>query len=1532
MKTQRSRHTFRTAQRYSSVYQQQGRMFTDSDWNELSDLVKHRLDDVLEDVIGSGTPKVRGMVVDDGGDNYHLQWGHVYVDGIVGQSVADLGKELDDPAGLLFEYDKQADFPEAPALPEEAEEGVCLYLDLWERAVTFFEDEVMRDSGLHGADTCTRTQTMVQVKWCPSEIDPGDEVINPKIGEALLTLELRQGSSVPDPCDPCSHELELQDKVGNYLFRVEVHAVSYGEDGKPEQVTLKWSSENGAEHYEVGSEPKGFKKSGWVYDFFSGADSSFVSEKHLGRHLVGDGSWEPTRSELFAVYPDVLPAGKPLVRRWDGFGVFEKVGGAWQLVADSESVDRGISLSELSAESSPGHVTAGSELGINLDAMTLALDLADNSLLAGDYWEVAVRENEHESGDTLLDQALPQGIEHHYLKLGILSGGVFTPDSGDICQRFNFPPLTDITADDVCYDNGACEMPGVETVKDALDHLCAQKDLRWHNKHLHGWGVVCGLRVYCAPRITNNDDANDEEISERRKSIRVQKGYALDCEGNDMVLNSALPFNVVDYLERLDAESENEDPYLIEGDGTVSLYIEIDTETGDPALRLEKYSETKTDIKSLFEGTLLWDFVNDCILDLVKDLKEEFDFSEVSDVDDNINTEVAVGMQRRRFVSLLHLITQFGVPTHGRYLMIPYNEHVFLRQFYEVLREKLQSNTYCAMFNGFEFPTYPFPQKERRTRTLFGKNRHTKVAVSTDEKYVLTYGGANRYINVFDAEKQELINVVEMQAGEGAEIQSVVFDQTGSRIYAAATLREDDTILSFADFGNGEIKWRKTTVICDIDIVAMAISQQEEDLLYAIGHQKGLYLLRHDVLFDDVEIESMDPAFSFFASGHIAVDEERGAIYATAHSSEGKELFLYDQFVALNIKDENSDDGFVTVSLSLDSEEILEGVDGLCLGASDGSLRFLHIATNPSSNSDLKNILTYGVEDGFIVEKQPQQLSLENSPATLAYHPGHEVLMVSLAASFRVVTIDPLGTKYVGTRIPVQIHPEEMAVTPQGDLYVLNFISNTLTYIPVDEIMVDQDFLTQLATYRRDAILAFLSLIGGLLQYLKDCFCEHLLMNCPECDDDDKVYLGVIEIRDSEVEKICNFAKRKDVHTFPKVEYWMSLIPIMPLVKKAVEKVCCLALPSFLPQYLPNIMESLSTEPLEEEAQYKSRYPAEKVSEGYVKYQRTDLQTGYQDLKLNTRTYGKLGLDSAVARFTEKPTVELSGVKSTTYINSEVAATEMEMASRGIEVNQVSPYDPKSGEQMKRFRQMPNKLPKGAKVDIFEKDGKVVYYALAEETKVSASPGSISPELAAEIAVLEKRKSELADLQTLRTDIALMEAKRAEIANTAVLKTDLQTLQEERAKMAEEMVAMKAELEVSKAERAAVADTQALTSELAMMKADFAKLQSDRKAEETKLKELQVMKSTATTDFVKLQEDMESISKMHSEIKRDIAVDRPVKDVSGVSVKVDDHLRELGIRNIGELSEADPDKLIKSGVITKNQATGIVDAAKLKVQ
>ena len=458
MKTQISRNSFRPAKRYAGVYQQQGRMLTDADWNELVDLLKGHLAEALKDVVGTGSPRT-GKVTITG--ERQIQPGDLYVDGF--------RAEL--PGTDPMDASNQPDFPGSPNLPEAG--PYIVYADVWERSLTTLEDPALRDAGLNGADTCTRAQTMLQVKVCPADVDPENDI--PQKGDAALTLTLHGNLDSGDACDPCAGQVEDGGgSIGNYLFRVEVHEVE-GSADEPTLLKLKWSSENGTEQYAAQSEaqmPPGFVVSGrYSYEFFN-----LISEKHAGVHLKP--GFNPTWGILKTAYeiPDGESDPKDFVRRWDGYCELTYDGSVWSLV---EGFDKGVSLSTEVDDTTPGHVSLDPALTINLEALKLDLELKDKKFVAGDYWLSSVREAEHGPGSLVLVGGPPEGIVHHYLRLArVAADGSVEPynDNADE-RRKSFPPLTDLWASDVDYKTDCDKEDGlfhnfVGTVKEALDKIC----------------------------------------------------------------------------------------------------------------------------------------------------------------------------------------------------------------------------------------------------------------------------------------------------------------------------------------------------------------------------------------------------------------------------------------------------------------------------------------------------------------------------------------------------------------------------------------------------------------------------------------------------------------------------------------------------------------------------------------------------------------------------------------------------------------------------------------------------------------------------------------------------------------------------------------------------------------------------------------------------------------------------------------------------------------------------------------------------
>lgn len=1500
MKTQQSRISFDASKRYSGVYQQMGRMLLDADWNELTDINKQTLVRALSDVIGSGTPRDGGIVelaaLADGRQLASLFWGTAYVDGVPARLQPDPEATLDDPLGLAFEYRHQADFPAPPALPEG---NHTLYLDVWERTVLGLEDGSLRDPALHGADTCTRTQTMAQVKWCAPDIDPEDPSQNPPIGNAELSLSLREGSTGHDPCDPCAETIATGGKVGNYLFRVEVHRVEYDGDGLPDRLVLKWSSENGAEQYALGDLPTGFVADKWAYEFFSGGDQDFASEKHLGRHLNG---FTPVAGELSNGYPDSEPVGFANVRRWDGQCELSRSGDNWSLVAGG--FDKGASLSADSDSSAHGHVVEGSEVSLNLENLAITLTLDGKQLLAGDFWTATVRQDVDEAGDVILAHALPQGIEHHYLGLAAWIDGELIAFASEDCKRFEFPRLTDIQAADVCYDNSACHMPNVDNVQEAIDYLCRERDLRWHNKHLHGWGIVCGLIAKCGADTYPvgcglNDGELDKADEPQRRQVFITSGYALTCEGEDVVLEDGLAIDVMSEVERLEASTAT--PILREGRGSVCLRIDLD-ESGQPVIGVEAYDKAKHGKSSIFEGTLLMDFIQHCVLDLIDAVKAEFKFLNQEDIERIENGATGmVSAERRKFTAVMNLIYQLFKQQHGRFIYLSYREHLILRDLYRQLRCVLQSSTFCGMFQDENFPEYPFPESGRNT--IFGKNLHTRVKVHPSGRSLYSYAGDDNTINVYDLQSQQLVEVLEMPLAKGATAAALTFSPDGRRLYVGGSVNNVDTVFGVARIDDKH-RWEDASILCNILITEMEAARDHEGLIYAVGKDKGLYFLNTKLL-QETNKPRPQPAYLFNASGHLQIDPEQRRAYCTvlkdgenkAGSSRYNAVVICDLDRAFaDASAEETAAASAEYSMPPQGEIALYGPQGQMLFGSDGiALRsrpkeslarraelrerapisdLLYVVVeDDDSKGNNKLLLTYSaaaasrsetaVPDGYV--------AVENTGIALCYHPGIDRVLLTLEDSFRVQVVTPPGTEIEVDRLPVQIQPVDVVYAPEGkrrgEVYVLNYISNTVSVIPMAELRPESSYLQQLESYRNDILELCYDLLGNVLQYLKDCFCNHFLVKCPSCDGDNVLYLANVEIRDNQVYRICNFDKRKYVKSFPMMEYWMSLVPVIPLVKSAFSQFCCWVLPDLFnrKRVVRGETGAEASAPV-----YKDTYTVSAASQRQAisTYQRTDVKGSVSNQLSGGKLMTRLARDGAVDFFNNRR-VESGAIGKQALIDSSVPEAKQALQEREIDVVAVEAYDPKKASlYLSDYAATPQQLPAGSKVTVVERDGKVAFYTTEKTAFETRSADSV------------------ADTSKLQDDARREHTLDA--VNVANAEMDSLTQRAETLKIARQQEAQ----------------------QLEQMNATRLQMEKDMTAMAQRLEEMQTMQRT---------------------LEKEVAQGRPVKDLKGVDAKVDAALREAGIRTVAELARATPAALSKQTGLSREMTTAIIKEAKARI-
>ncbi|HEY0376640.1 MAG TPA: DUF6519 domain-containing protein [Pyrinomonadaceae bacterium] len=1028
------------------------------------------------------------------------------------------------------------------------------YLHAWERHVTALDDPLIREKALGGPDTATRTRTVWQIELLPLNIDENaqfdcqtsfpewDALVAPSSG----TMNARTEPAV-DPKDPCLLPQSAgYRRLENQLYRVEVQ-----KGGTRDQATFKWSRENGSVQTTVEKvdgatltvadlgrdEVLGFTGGDWVE-----LVTDETELKGLPRALALIDTIDPDLREitLDTSAADLATTPHVKLRRWDQKGAAATADGV-AMAAGWVDLEGGIQV-----------------------------QFSEGTYRAGDYWLVPARTatGEIEWPPFNVPNADPQaqpprGIRHHYCRLATLKFDEAVTVRDD-CRDF-FPPLTDICAEDVCFDNEVCQMPGVETVQDAIENLCARNDLRHHNKHLHGWGIVCGLQVHCGP-----DSPNDPP----RRHVTVREGYAIDCEGNDIIHRQDDILDVLQMIAEHDKEFPN-DP-LLKGDGEVCLVL--NSADAPKPYGLEPHAADADSWKSILKGTIWMDFYNDCLGNLADVFKDEL---KPAPGEENL----PVSPTQRLMTALFNLLIQLFNTSNGRFVYLsgekglddPKTEHIILRNLYEKLRAVVQSQTFCGEFDSAPFPEYPFSKLNEPTQqppyipTIFGKNSHTRVRVHPSGRFAYTMG-LGPLINVYDLGTNEMVAEVKFP-DDAAEVRDVAFSQDGKQLYAAATISNNASLFAVADIDGEKFNWHIPAVSCSTRLVTLATTRNAPTKVYGIGKGKGLYELDLNNLAANIT-----PLFSFNATGHLVLAEQgtQTFVFATANEPGGSASF-YDRVVRFALHTKQS---LPPINLQA-NQESLTGRDDIAVGVVSNSHR-LYVVTDPPATANNKQLLIFNqaisgtVPPGSIFD-------LEDTTAIrLAYNNVTDFLMLTYADRYCVRLLGANGlVQEKEFRHPVQVSPVAIAMmreplsVDRKRVYVLNNVSRTITSIPASQFSPSKQVdLDALAEYRSEILEAFVKLFGGLLQYLKDCLCEHLLVKCPECTPEDKLYLACITIRQGEVYKICNFSMRKYVHSFPAVEYWLSLVPVIPLVAKAVEKFCC----SILPDYFGLFQASKNTQ------------------------------------------------------------------------------------------------------------------------------------------------------------------------------------------------------------------------------------------------------------------------------------------------------------------------------------------------------------------
>jgi hypothetical protein len=336
MKGDFTRDTFDPLKQFSRVLLQQGRVQLDADWNEQTSILLHCLRTLAKDILGPHagpadamgfeiithkTPDAGGRIDQAESDPVRRQAlkdavgkgdaviapGRYYVDGVLVES----------HRAILYTEQQGYGSASQPALEDINgwQSGLLRYLDVWERHVSFVEDDHIREVALGGPDTCTRAQVVWRVKvlFQPKDVatfDCGAIDLLRGLGTGRLRARARLDKPPTELCviPPASRYRGAE----NQLYRVEVHKGGTA-TGDATNATFKWSRENGSVAFPIRT-----------------LSGKTVTLEHLGRDLhssLQPGDWVELVDEAIALSEQAGPLAQVDVVNRDDLTVTLKLPG-----------------------------------------------------------------------------------------------------------------------------------------------------------------------------------------------------------------------------------------------------------------------------------------------------------------------------------------------------------------------------------------------------------------------------------------------------------------------------------------------------------------------------------------------------------------------------------------------------------------------------------------------------------------------------------------------------------------------------------------------------------------------------------------------------------------------------------------------------------------------------------------------------------------------------------------------------------------------------------------------------------------------------------------------------------------------------------------------------------------------------------------------------------------------------------------------------------------------------------------------------
>lgn len=357
----------------------------------------------------------------------------------------------------VITYMQQPDYPVPDTQKLAANTSYLIYLDVWERHITYVEDDSIREVALGGPDTATRAKLVWQVKTAEGRGDscdnfqPADQtLLNRLLGpdHGRLKAKAKEKGVSTDPCIVAPGARYRGPE--NQLYRLEIHRPGSPWDGaegtRNSAATFKWSRENGSVVFPILSVNAG---SGMITVALEtlGRDDRFGLAEGDWVEIQDDPYVLQNRAENLLQVQSIDRMGMTVTLNGaPGSGVGQNVGNhpllrRWDQQAGDPAEGRLVLGSDGAALIQEG-VWLELESGVQIQFQRL-VDTQNNPLnqyRTGDYWLIPARTatgdvewpmEANTQGKPVPIAKPPNGITHHYAPLAVIA----TDTNGEVILK-----------------------------------------------------------------------------------------------------------------------------------------------------------------------------------------------------------------------------------------------------------------------------------------------------------------------------------------------------------------------------------------------------------------------------------------------------------------------------------------------------------------------------------------------------------------------------------------------------------------------------------------------------------------------------------------------------------------------------------------------------------------------------------------------------------------------------------------------------------------------------------------------------------------------------------------------------------------------------------------------------------------------------------------------------------------------------------------------------------------------------------------